>query len=151
MILQDWQLQASGIHCGLTTVQFLDLKNGWAAGGVTQPYTHTSSGVLLRTKDGGVTWELQPTITTSSLFTVAYHGGDDAWVAGRGGAILRRMGDVATVKIPRPKLPPVLRQTPKLKPQPNGQETPIVLDDGDIPRAVPRQKQNSESRSQKPE
>jgi hypothetical protein len=30
------------------------------------------------------------------------------------------------------------------------QQTPIVLDDGDIPRAVPPQKQKPEARSQNP-
>jgi hypothetical protein len=87
-------------------------------------------------------WEVQPTITSAALFSVAYRGGADAWVAGRGGAILRRTGDVATVKIPRPRLPPVLRPTPKLKP--NAPQSPIVLDDGDIPRAVPPDKRTPE-------
>ncbi|MBV9211449.1 MAG: hypothetical protein JOZ52_12500, partial [Acidobacteria bacterium] len=86
------------------------------------------------------TWELQPTITSVPLFSVAYLGGTEAWVAGRGGAILRRVGDVPTVKIPTPKVPPVLRRTPpKLKTAP-APDAPVVLDDGDIPRAVPRKK-----------
>jgi len=56
------------------------------------------------------------------------------WVAGRGGAILKRNEPVATVKIPSPKLPPVLRGGPP-KIQSNNQNT--LVDDGDIPRALP--------------
>ena len=95
-------------------------------------------GRVLRTKDGGETWELQPTITSAALFAVAYRGGSDAWVAGRGGAILRRTADVATVKIPRTKTTHTLRPAPKLKP--SEQDITVVLDDGDIPRAVPPDK-----------
>ena len=74
---------------------------------------------------------------SSPLFAVAYHGGANAWVAGRGGAILRRTEALATMKIPTPKLPPGLRgdSAPKLKQQENSQQ--LNLDDGDIPKAVP--------------
>ena len=53
---KTWHLQASGVTCRLSTVSFLDGQRGWAAGGVTQPYSHTSRGVLLNTVDGGATW-----------------------------------------------------------------------------------------------
>ncbi len=66
-------------------------------------------GRILHSKDGGETWEVQPTITSTPLFSVAYRGGSNIWVAGSGGAILRRTDEIATVKIPTPKLPPVLR------------------------------------------
>ncbi|MGH9902036.1 MAG: WD40/YVTN/BNR-like repeat-containing protein, partial [Pyrinomonadaceae bacterium] len=95
-------------------------------------------GRVFQTKDGGETWETQATVTSTTLFAVAYRGGSEAWVAGRGGTILRRTDDVATVRIPRPKLPPVLRGGPPKLQTKNGQEPiPVTLDDGDIPRAVP--------------
>ena len=59
-------------------------------------------GRIIHTTDGGATWELQPTITSSPLYSVAYRGGYNIWVAGRGGAILRRTDAVATVSIPTP-------------------------------------------------
>ena len=87
-------------------------------------------GRVLQTKDGGLTWETQPTVTAATLFGVAYRGGTDAWVAGRGGTILRRTDEVATVKIPRPSLrrdsPPRLQNSNAALPH-----------DDDIPRAVP--------------
>ena len=32
---------------------------GWAAGGFTQPYTGSTSGVVLRTRDGGQRWTVE--------------------------------------------------------------------------------------------
>jgi hypothetical protein len=67
------------------------------------------------------------------LFSVAYRGGTHIWVAGRGGAIIRRVDPIATVSLPIPRLPPLLRggtakaQLEKEKP----------ADDGDIPKAEP--------------
>jgi hypothetical protein len=89
-------------------------------------------GSIIHSKDGGVTWEIQPSITSTSLFSIAYRGGSNVWVAGRGGAILRRIEPVATVSLPVTKLPPMLKGgAPKL-------DEPI--DDGDIPRAMPPKK-----------
>jgi photosystem II stability/assembly factor-like uncharacterized protein len=90
-------------------------------------------GRILNSKDAGETWQLQPSITSSSLFTIAYRGGNNIWVAGRGGAILRRTEPIATVRIPTPKLPPMLRGTPKAQLN----QDASGIDDGDIPRAVP--------------
>jgi len=68
------------------------------------------------------------------LYSVAYRGGNNIWIAGRGGAILRRTEPVATVKIPTPRMPPGLRGgPPKL-------QSAQTIDDGDIPRAVPPNK-----------
>jgi len=79
-------------------------------------------------------WASQPTITSASLFAVAYHGGSDTWIAGRGGAILRRTTSLATVSLPTPKLPPLLRGGSKVKIEdPEG-------DPDDIPRARPQLK-----------
>jgi hypothetical protein len=91
-------------------------------------------GMVLATNDGGVTWQPQPTLTSSTLFAVAYRGGPNAWIAGRGGAILRRTTELATVKISVPKIGPIGRDAPKLK-----DETPPQLnfDNDDIPKAVP--------------
>lgn len=51
-----WQLQSSGVDCALHSVCFLTDRVGWVAGGGTVPFTHLPYGVLLFTKDGGVTW-----------------------------------------------------------------------------------------------
>jgi len=93
-------------------------------------------GRVIQTRDGGEEWEMLPTVTSVALFGAAYRGGDDAWVAGRGGTILKRADSVATVKVPRPKIPPALRGgAPKLKG--DGAAEAPVFDTDDIPRAAP--------------
>jgi len=91
-------------------------------------------GRVIHSKDAGATWEVQPTITSTALFSVAYRGGTNIWIAGRGGAILRRTDPIATVSLPVTKLPPLLRGGAKA--QLSNSET----DDGDIPKAVPPKK-----------
>ncbi|HMH45306.1 MAG TPA: hypothetical protein VK557_17600, partial [Pyrinomonadaceae bacterium] len=93
-------------------------------------------GVVLATDDGGATWQKQTTLTSSTLFAVAYRGGPNAWIAGRGGAILRRTTELATVKISMPKVGGSgEREAPKLKGQENTQQ--LNFDNDDIPKAVP--------------
>ncbi|HVF51336.1 MAG TPA: YCF48-related protein, partial [Pyrinomonadaceae bacterium] len=125
---ETWKDQESPVKINLYAVAAASPNDALVVG---------EQGRVLQTKDGGQTWEMQPTITSTTLFSVAYHGGSAAWVAGRGGTILRRTDDVATVKIPRPKLPSALRGgPPKLQTKNAAEELPVVIDD-DIPRAQP--------------
>ena len=125
-----WKDQETSLKTNLFAVSVASRDDALIAG---------DQGRVLATKNGGLTWETLPTITSSPLFAVAYRGGESAWVAGRGGAILRRSAAIATVKIPIPKLPPALGGAP---PKLQSQETPQTVnpDDGDIPRAVPKEK-----------
>src|SRR4029078_66482 len=66
-------------------------------------------GRIIFSKDAGQTWELQESITSSSLFSIAYRGVNNIWVAGRGGAILRRVDPIATVSLPVSRIPPLLK------------------------------------------
>jgi len=52
-----WRLQESGVDCSLNSVQFVDRQHGFAAGGATEPFSLVSTAVLLRTRDGGRTWQ----------------------------------------------------------------------------------------------
>jgi len=47
---QHWRQSASPISTTLTSVQFVDSRNGWAVG---------HSGVVLHSSDGGESWQLQ--------------------------------------------------------------------------------------------
>ncbi|MGJ7512864.1 WD40/YVTN/BNR-like repeat-containing protein [Pseudomonas baetica] len=47
---QHWRQSASPVSTTLTSVQFVDSKNGWAVG---------HSGVVLHSSDGGENWQLQ--------------------------------------------------------------------------------------------
>jgi hypothetical protein len=80
---------------------------------------------------------LQPTVTSAALFGAAYRGGSAAWVAGRGGTILKRTDAVATVRVPRPRIPPALRGgAPRLQGADVPDPAAPILED-DIPRATP--------------
>src|SRR5262245_14915048 len=61
------KLQNSGVTCRLEAIQFLDADNGFAVGGWTQPYTHETHGVALRTRDGGKSWQNTPDLTLPGL------------------------------------------------------------------------------------
>ncbi|MDA7977751.1 MAG: YCF48-related protein [Pirellulales bacterium] len=52
----SWNLQRSEFDCTLCSAAFLDHQNGWIAGGCYDPYTKTSSAVVLWTRDGGKSW-----------------------------------------------------------------------------------------------
>ena len=58
----------------LRTVQFLDDKEGWAAG---------DEGVIWHTLDGGKSWARQPTGVRASLRSVWFVTSEIGWVAGR--------------------------------------------------------------------
>ena len=75
---RHWQQQVSGVSCPLESVCFLDQQTGWAAGGQTHPYTHTSTAVVLATSDGGRHWRhldrvLLPAVKKLRMVT-ARHG-----------------------------------------------------------------------------
>jgi hypothetical protein len=91
----------------------------------------------MQTKDGGETWNALASATSVPLAAVAYRGGSAAWVAGRGGAILRRTDTFAAMQLPRPKLPPVLGGK---KPKTEDNNSLPSLNERDIPRALPRHK-----------
>lgn len=59
---KSWGPQRSNVDCRLETVCFVDEDHGWAAGGEYRPYLSSTKGVLLRTSDGGKTWETDKTL-----------------------------------------------------------------------------------------
>ena len=46
-----WSHQDTPTDATLEAVWFIDTTNGWAAGGMTHPFTHLSSAVVLKTTD----------------------------------------------------------------------------------------------------
>jgi photosystem II stability/assembly factor-like uncharacterized protein len=59
---QRWHLQESTVKASLYGVWFVDENRGWAVGGKIQPFTWTTEGILLATRDGGQTWRQEPTL-----------------------------------------------------------------------------------------
>ena len=62
-----WRLQKSGTGCGLQSVHFIDRHNGWAVGGYSHPHSHTGSGIILITHDGGQHWQLDSKLLLPAL------------------------------------------------------------------------------------
>ncbi len=66
-----WTRQNSGTMAWLRSVYFLDQNHGWAAG---------SNGVLLRTIDGGETWQKLLPLTRDTLHDVYFANEDVGWL-----------------------------------------------------------------------
>ncbi len=79
---QKWQPQISGVDCSLHGVCFLDPQRGWAAGGFTQPYTHTSTGVVLLSYDGGKTWMHNAKLLLPTVRRIGFFNPRQGWAIG---------------------------------------------------------------------
>jgi photosystem II stability/assembly factor-like uncharacterized protein len=79
---RHWRLQATGVATRLESIWFVDENRGWAVGGETRPYTHTSKAVVLRTLDGGKTWKPVPGLTLPALRRVRFFDSKNGWAAG---------------------------------------------------------------------
>ncbi|MCP1484657.1 photosystem II stability/assembly factor-like uncharacterized protein [Pseudomonas fluorescens] len=71
---QHWRQSASPVSTTLTSVQFVDSKNGWAVG---------HSGVVLHSSDGGESWQLQLDGKQAAAIELqaAEHSGDSKRIA----------------------------------------------------------------------
>ena len=75
-------MQDSGAPCPLRSVCFLNAHDGWAAGGTVQPYLHTSSGVLLATRDGGRHWYRDRGLLLPALKRIGFFDAKHGWAVG---------------------------------------------------------------------
>ncbi|MGA9998461.1 MAG: YCF48-related protein [Pyrinomonadaceae bacterium] len=66
-----WQRQQSGTMAWLHAVFFLDQSRGWAAG---------SNGALMRTTDGGATWQAARRPTEDALQDIAFVDAQNGWM-----------------------------------------------------------------------
>jgi len=64
---RQWSAQVSGTSHPLLAVTFHDDRSGWAVGGPIEPPLKISRGVLLRTSNGGKTWQSIPIPTLPRL------------------------------------------------------------------------------------
>jgi photosystem II stability/assembly factor-like uncharacterized protein/TolA-binding protein len=75
------------VTCPLWAVCFGDERLGWAAGGFSHPYTHTGTGVLLTTSDGGRTWEGNSKLMLPVLRRLGFFDPQHGWAIGSPSAI----------------------------------------------------------------
>jgi photosystem II stability/assembly factor-like uncharacterized protein len=86
----SWLPQRSGVTDALYGVGFVNSREGYAVGGRTHPYADRtlasdsiSQAAVLVTRDGGLTWRVQPA-HVPALHRVQAFGADEAVAAGRG-------------------------------------------------------------------
>ena len=84
---RHWSLQSSRVNCRLESIQFVDGRHGWIAGGRTHPYTHQSEGVLLVTADGGRHWTPVPIVTLPALRKICFLDQRHGWAVGASSAM----------------------------------------------------------------
>ena len=61
------QTSTSPITCRLNSLHFTDANQGWATGGYQLPYINRTQAVILRTRNGGITWEPSPNLAIPRL------------------------------------------------------------------------------------
>jgi len=87
---ETWTPQESGTSDHLTSVQFLDVARGFAAGELT----------FLKTINGGRTWHIDPQTFPGSIRAVTFWNADQGLLAGDYGLILRtEMGGFTDVPV----------------------------------------------------
>ncbi|NUQ62220.1 MAG: hypothetical protein HUU20_07015 [Pirellulales bacterium] len=84
---RQWRLQESGVACPLESVYFLDERTGWAVGGFTHPYLHTSAGVVLITRDGGEHWTRDAKFVLPALKRIRFFDHKNGWAIGSASAM----------------------------------------------------------------
>jgi photosystem II stability/assembly factor-like uncharacterized protein len=84
----NWESKNSGYILRLNKIYFKDSLNGW----IVNEY----GGGIVKTTDGGDRWIIESTYITPSLNSI-FASGENVWVAGGGGAILKYTKDVISV------------------------------------------------------
>ena len=79
---QTWQMQRSGVEDSLRGVAFINRDVGMAVGTTIQPYTQTSSAVVLLTRDGGRQWLPNRKTLLPGLNRVGLFDARNGWAAG---------------------------------------------------------------------
>ena len=66
------QRSTSPITCRFNSVHFVDANQGWAAGGFQLPYINRTQAVVMRTRDGGITWQPIPALAIPRLQKIEF-------------------------------------------------------------------------------
>ncbi len=70
--------------CQLSGIFFLDRQHGWACGGYALPYLDRTQSVVLRTSDGGVTWQALHNTGAPALKQIHFNSLRSGWAVGDG-------------------------------------------------------------------
>ena len=79
---ETWRRQPCPADCQLSAVHFVDRQTGYAAGGEVVPLTHRTKAVLLRTTDGGGTWQEIPGLLLPWVTRIEFQSAKDGIAVG---------------------------------------------------------------------
>ena len=82
-----WMLQSPRSTSAWNTATFVDAQTGWLMG---------TDGAILATKDGGHTWQQQPSRTDRHLMAATFVNKWEGWVVGEGAVVLHTENGGAT-------------------------------------------------------
>ena len=71
----------------LRCVRFIDAQHGWIVGGRFTPLAGQTTGVLLRTRDGGQTWTTDDGLLLPALRQIGFFSAADGWAVGEPSAL----------------------------------------------------------------
>lgn len=107
----NWERQKSGTRASLRAVHFLTPYSGWAVGRTELPSAGGSVGVMLRTADGGLTWDEVGTNVLPGLHVVRFFDEKSGFVCGDGsdafptGMFFTADGGRTWKPVPGPRIP----------------------------------------------
>ncbi len=79
----------NSISCRFESVFFADEKNGWIAGGYSVPYIDRSKAVVMRTRDGGITWNSVEHLVAPRFQQIRFTDPLNGWAIGEAGNLFQ--------------------------------------------------------------
>lgn len=77
------------VRCRFETVHFIDEKYGWIGGGYEVPYVGRSRAVVMRTKDGGISWESVEGLVIPRINRMQFSDPIHGWAIGETGNLFQ--------------------------------------------------------------
>ena len=84
-LASDSSSTQSPVRFRFESVYFVDENNGWVAGGYEIPYVGRSRAIVMRTKDGGLTWESIKSLVIPGINKIHFLDSKNGWAVGRAG------------------------------------------------------------------
>ena len=83
------QTQQRPVRCRFESVCFVDAQHGWIAGGYEVPYVGRTRAVVMRTDDGGQTWEPIRSLVIPRINKIRFTDQLTGWAVGRTGNLFQ--------------------------------------------------------------
>ena len=87
--IADGSSDYNPIRCRFESVHFVDEKHGWVAGGYEVPYVGRSRAVVMRTQDGGLSWEAIKNLVVPRFSRIHFSDPVSGWAIGKTGNLFQ--------------------------------------------------------------